>query len=71
MSREINFAIRNIYGIRVVLFTPYMVFEALVREQISRLKEPIVVCIDLVVEELTAAVRNCTQRVSNFIHNLL
>lgn len=63
LRREISFAIRNIHGIRVGLFTPDMAFEAIVKKQISQLKEPILKCIDLVVQELSAVVRICTERV--------
>lgn len=64
LRREISFAIRNIHGIRVGLFTPDMAFEAIVKKQIAMLREPILKCIDLVVQELSAVVRICTERVS-------
>lgn len=63
MRREISFAIRNIHGIRVGLFTPDMAFEAIVKKQIAQLKEPILKCIDLVVQELSSVVRLCTDKV--------
>ncbi|XP_031637639.1 dynamin-2-like, partial [Contarinia nasturtii] len=66
LRRDINFAVRNIYGYRSNIFTPYMVFEGLVRTQIERLKAPVLVCIEGVVEELTSAVRYCTQHVSSY-----
>lgn len=71
LRREISFAIRNIHGIRVGLFTPDMAFEAIVKKQISQLKEPILKCIDLVVQELSAVVRLCTEKVNDHfnIHN--
>lgn len=53
-------------GIRVGLFTPDMAFEAIVKKQISRLKEPCLKCVDLVVIELSNVVRICTERVSEF-----
>ena len=52
-----------ITGIRVGLFTPDMAFEAIVKKQISRLKEPSIKCIDLVVQELTNVVRMCSEKV--------
>lgn len=64
LRREIAFAIRNIHGIRVGLFTPDMAFDAIVKGQIARLKEPSLKCVDLVVQELTNVVRNCTLKVS-------
>ena len=63
LRREIAFAIRNIHGIRVGLFTPDLAFEAIVKKQISRLKEPSLKCIDLVVTELTNVVRFCAEKV--------
>lgn len=68
MRREINFAIRNIFGTRVIMFTPYMVFEAIVRTQISKLQAPILECVNMVTEELTTAVRTCTQHVSIWLY---
>lgn len=63
LRREIAFAIRNIHGIRVGLFTPDMAFEAIVKKQIGGLKEPVLKCVDLVVIELSNVVRLCTDRV--------
>ena len=50
-------------GIRVGLFTPDMAFEAIVKKQIGRLKEPSLKCIDLVVQELTNVVRSVAEKV--------
>lgn len=66
LRREISFAIRNIHGIRVGLFTPDMAFEAIVKKQIALLKEPILKCIDLVVQELSSVVRTCTERMQRY-----
>ncbi|XP_048004512.1 dynamin isoform X3 [Leguminivora glycinivorella] len=66
LRREIAFAIRNIHGIRVGLFTPDMAFEAIVKKQIGRLKEPCLKCVDLVVQELSNVVRICTERMSRY-----
>jgi len=46
-----------------------MAFEAIVKKQINRLKEPSLKCVDLVVLELSNVVRICTDRVS--LHILL
>lgn len=54
-----------ISGIRVGLFTPDMAFEAIVKKQIARLKEPSIKCIDLVVQELTNVVRMNAEKVQN------
>ena len=40
-----------------------MAFEAIVKKQIARLKEPSLKCIDLVVQELTNVVRNTAEKV--------
>ena len=40
-----------------------MAFEAIVKKQISRLKEPSIKCIDLVVQELTNVVRMNAEKV--------
>ncbi|XP_025206714.1 dynamin isoform X6 [Melanaphis sacchari] len=66
LRREIAFAIRNIHGIRVGLFTPDMAFEAIVKKQIARLKEPSLKCTDLVVNELSNVVRICTDKMSRY-----
>ncbi|XP_046669227.1 dynamin isoform X13 [Homalodisca vitripennis] len=66
LRREIAFAIRNIHGIRVGLFTPDMAFEAIVKKQINRLKEPCLKCVDLVVLELCNVVRICTERMNRY-----
>ncbi len=46
------------------LFTPDMAFEAIVKKQIGRLKEPSIKCIDLVVQELTSVVRVVAEKVN-------
>ncbi|KAI6173234.1 Dynamin GTPase [Aphelenchoides besseyi] len=66
MRREIQIAIRNFHGIRVGLFTPDMAFEAIVKKQISRLKEPTLKCVDLVVTELSNVVRQCAETVNRY-----
>ncbi|CAG2065241.1 unnamed protein product, partial [Timema podura] len=63
LRREISFAIRNTLGIRVGLFTPDLAFEAIVKKQISMLKEPSLKAVDLVVTELSNVVRTCTEKV--------
>ena len=45
------------------LFTPDMAFEAIVKKQIGRLKEPSLKCIDLVVTELSNVVRMTAEKV--------
>jgi len=66
LRREIAFAIRNIHGIRVGLFTPDMAFEAIVKKQIARLNEPSIKVIDLVVQELTNVVRTVAEKMNRY-----
>ncbi|OQV14233.1 Dynamin-1 [Hypsibius exemplaris] len=66
MRREIAYAIRNIQGIRVGLFTPDKAFEEITRRQIVRLKAPALKCVDLVVGELSNVVRKCSERVGRY-----
>uniref|UniRef100_A0AC34RFI0 Dynamin GTPase n=1 Tax=Panagrolaimus sp. JU765 TaxID=591449 RepID=A0AC34RFI0_9BILA len=66
MRREIQYAIRNIHGIRVGLFTPDMAFEAIVKKQIMRLKEPATKLVDLVMTELSNVVRQCSETVTRY-----
>ncbi|KAJ8937713.1 hypothetical protein NQ318_015456, partial [Aromia moschata] len=66
LRREIAIAICNIHGIRIGLFTPDLAFDAIVKKQISRLKEPCMKCVDLVVTELLAVVHSCTEKMSRF-----
>lgn len=70
LRREISFAIRNIHGIRVGLFTPDMAFEAITKRQIGGLKEPVLKCVDLVVIELSNVVRMCAEKVCYLFLNL-
>ncbi|KAF1756089.1 hypothetical protein GCK72_012542 [Caenorhabditis remanei] len=66
MRKEIQFAIRNIHGIRVGLFTPDMAFEAIAKKQIRRLIEPSMKCVDLVVNELARVIRQCADTVARY-----
>ncbi|XP_063075343.1 SUN domain-containing ossification factor-like [Engraulis encrasicolus] len=66
MRREISYAIKNIHGIRTGLFTPDMAFEAIVKKQIVKLKEPCIKCIDLVIQELINTVRQCSDKLDTF-----
>lgn len=66
LRREIAYAIRNIHGIRVGLFTPDMAFDAIVKTQITRLREPSLKCVDLVVQELGNVLRKCTEKMQRY-----
>ncbi|XP_072538374.1 dynamin 3a isoform X2 [Salminus brasiliensis] len=66
LRREISYAIKNIHGIRTGLFTPDLAFEAIVKKQIVKLKGPCLKCVDMVVQELIATVRQCTNKLGTF-----
>ncbi|XP_034561054.1 dynamin 3a isoform X2 [Notolabrus celidotus] len=66
LRREINYAIRNIHGVRTGLFTPNMAFEAIVKKQILRLKGPCFKFVDMVGQELTNSVYQCINKLSSF-----
>uniref|UniRef100_A0AAR2LCT9 Dynamin-2 n=1 Tax=Pygocentrus nattereri TaxID=42514 RepID=A0AAR2LCT9_PYGNA len=63
LRREISHAIKNVHGVRTGLFTPDLAFEAIVKKQVVKLKEPCLKCIDLVIQELINTVRQCTNKV--------
>lgn len=48
---------------RTGLFTPDLAFEAIVKKQVVKLKEPCLKCVDLVIQELINTVRQCTSKV--------
>lgn len=50
--------------IRSGLFTPDIAFEAIVKKQIEKLKEPSLKCVDLVVTELCNLIHKITEKVS-------
>nr|XP_019957053.1 PREDICTED: dynamin-3-like [Paralichthys olivaceus] len=66
MRREISYAIKNIHGIRTGLFTPDMAFEAIVKKQVIKLKEPCIKCVDMVIQELINTVRQCSNKLECF-----
>lgn len=53
------------YPYRTGLFTPDLAFEAIVKKQIQKLKEPTLKCIDMVVSELTFTIQKCSQKVKS------
>lgn len=64
MLRKIKFAIENLYGMDSMVYSPFKAFEGVAREQILLFKEPIQICLDLVIDELLAAVQVCAKHVS-------
>lgn len=49
---------------RTGLFTPDLAFEAIVKKQIIKLKDPCLKCVDLVITELVTLIRKCTEKVN-------
>nr|XP_054600355.1 dynamin-1a isoform X8 [Nothobranchius furzeri] len=66
LRKEISYAIKNIHGIRTGLFTPDLAFEAIVKKQIQKLKEPTLKCIDMVVSELTSTIHKGSQKLAQY-----
>ncbi|XP_065510958.1 dynamin-2 isoform X3 [Caloenas nicobarica] len=66
LRREISYAIKNIHGVRTGLFTPDLAFEAIVKKQVVKLKEPCLKCVDLVIQELINTVRQCTNKLGSY-----
>lgn len=66
LRREISYAIKNIHGVRTGLFTPDLAFEAIVKQQIVKLKEPCLKCVDLVVSELATLIHKGTEKLNSY-----
>ncbi|XP_063076106.1 dynamin-3 isoform X3 [Engraulis encrasicolus] len=66
LRKEISHAIKNVHGVRTGLFTPDLAFEAIVKKQIVKVKEPCIKCIDLVIQELINTVRGCTSKLGSY-----
>ncbi|KAM6957654.1 dynamin-2 isoform 2-T2 [Aplochiton taeniatus] len=66
LRREISHAIKNVHGVRTGLFTPDLAFEAIVKKQILKLKEPSLKCVDMVVCELTALVMKSAVKLGSY-----
>lgn len=66
VKHEIQQTIEALYGIRGILFKPFMAFESAVCKQILQLETPVILGVDSIVDELSNAVRNCTKQVSWF-----
>ncbi|KAL3047486.1 hypothetical protein OYC64_021650 [Pagothenia borchgrevinki] len=66
LRQEINYAIRNIHGVRTGLFTPDMAFEAIVKKQLLCLKGPCIKFVDMVSQELITTLYQCINKLSSF-----
>merc|ERR1712025_405814 len=60
LRKDIAFAIRNIHGVRVGLFTPDRAFDMVTKAQITKLKAPSIKLVDLVCVELMSISRDIT-----------
>lgn len=56
---------------RTGLFTPDMAFEAIVKKQLVKLKEPSLKCVDLVVSELATVIKKCAEKVTGLVPPVL
>ena len=63
LRKEILFTIKNQLGVRVGLFTPDMAFESIVKEQIHKLLNPSLLCVDMVSSELGNVIQKCAELV--------
>lgn len=48
-----------------------MAFEAIVKKQVVKLKEPCIKCVDMVIQELINTVRQCSNKVTRRLLGLL
>lgn len=56
-QRDIKIRIENLCGINSMVCAPFKAFESSAREQILQFKEPVLACVELVIKELSNAVR--------------
>ncbi|CAB4070374.1 DNM1_3 [Lepeophtheirus salmonis] len=65
LRREIAFAIRNIHGIRIGLFTPDKAFDMVCKNLIKKLRDPSVKLVDLVVQEIISTIKDIVNKNQN------
>ena len=66
LRKEISYAIKNIRGIRVGLFTPDQAFEVVTRRLIEQLRAPCLKCVELVSSELHNVVKGVAEGMQRF-----
>ncbi|XP_022523739.2 dynamin-3 isoform X4 [Astyanax mexicanus] len=66
LRREISHAIKNVHGVRTGLFTPDLAFEAIVKKQIRKLREPSLKCVDMVMSEIATLVQKCSDKLGSY-----
>merc|ERR1712106_998275 len=66
LRKEIAFAIRNIHGVRIGLFTPDRAFDMVSKAQIAKLKEPSLKLVDLVTHEMMNMCKDATGKMQRY-----
>merc|ERR1719234_342528 len=66
LRKEIAFAIRNIHGVRIGLFTPDRAFDMVSKAQIAKLKEPSLKLVDLVTHEMMNICKEVTLKMQRY-----
>merc|ERR1719291_978423 len=66
LRKEIAFAIRNIHGVRLGLFTPDRAFDQVTKAQILKLKPTSIKLVDLVCNEMMSIAREVTGKMNRY-----
>jgi len=66
LRKEIAFAIRNIHGVRIGLFTPDRAFDMVTKSQISKLREPSLKLVDHVTIEMLNMCREVATKMNRY-----
>merc|ERR1740131_145026 len=66
LRKEIAFAIRNIHGVRIGLFTPDRAFDMVSKAQIAKLKEPSLKLIDSVCQEMMNILKEISAKMNRY-----
>merc|ERR1719237_499877 len=66
LRKEIAFAIRNIHGVRIGLFTPDRAFDMVTKVQIQKLRPPSLKLVDHVTIEMLAMVRDVAGKMARY-----
>jgi len=66
LRREIAYAIRNIHGVRLGLFTPDLAFDAVVRKQIEKMKAPAKKIIENVAAEIFNVLNKSLEQMNRY-----
>jgi len=66
LRKEIAFAIKNIHGVRIGLFTPDRAFDMVCKSQIAKFKEPSIKLVDLVSYEMLNVTRMAASKMQRY-----